>query len=615
MLTKIVKRDATERADRDRLMGAHHYLGFRSLFGGGDPAPLIEGPGRLRNHIRRSLHGSTDMNTLVNKTLVAVAAALFLSACGGGGGGGNPVASNDPAPPAPAPAPAPTPAPDPTPGPEDAELRAGEELATAMANGNLPLPSEHGIPSGRIEIAARAYQDRNGFRFSCTGAEACVVAIDAAGGQARVVAGNVRLARLAPAPTPTPVATPTPAPTPTPEPEPTPALIQLPVDHEMVDGSEGSIDPGRTRNRDHVRFTCAAGGDVCRYTYVGGGRIRATGGTLSVAAVPWPDYVIMDVARLQSLLGGSALDWGSDQTLSEVRTRLLPRRDENGNLQHRFGPSGSSERLEADAFTGYSDGATILDYDTDGNLRVPGFGGYYGDHQQGRLWLDSDNRWSKADAVITGEHGIAYVQAVSKGETYPDPRTGDDYPQSTYVLGGLLDYADFWISEAIDPVIESDGPQHGAFYRIYDRYGDDNSGEPLRDPIRATWRGSLIGIGHNKAYPDLYRQLIAGDVEITTDFAMRQPYDIVTADVTFSDIKKVDTGEAVTLSTQNWQLESHRGRTYLWPDAFADGSGVGIEWGPGEDDVIALEFGGLNYSTAAGVFITREALGAFGAEQ
>ena len=217
------------------------------------------------------------------KTLAAalspVAFALLLTACGGGGSSsGARMASNDPAPaptPAPAPDPAPTPpvampepttpTPDPAPAPDPA-LLAGEELAKAMANGSLPLPSEHGIASGRIEIAAGAYEDRNGLRFSCTGAEPCIVSVD--GGQARVVAGEVRLARLM-----------TSGPTPGPNPP-----VAMP-------GQTPSPAPGQL-----------------------------------------PAYLVMDVARLTSVLGGSALEWGNDQAMSELRTRLEHREPGRPNL-------------------------------------------------------------------------------------------------------------------------------------------------------------------------------------------------------------------------------------------------------------------------------------------
>ena len=583
--------------------------------------------------------------------LSPVAFALLLTACGGGGSSsGARMASNDPAPaPTPAPAPGPAPAPDPAPAPgpapappvampepepatptppPDPALQAGEELAKAMANGSLPLPSEHGIASGRIEIAAGAWEDRNGLRFSCTGTEPCIVSVD--GGQARVVAGEVRLARLMTS-GPTPANPPVAMPEPDPEPTPATVQIQLPADHEMEDGSEGTIGAGETRNRHHVRFTCAAGGEDCRYTYLGDGRIRATGGTLTVAAVPWPAYQIMDKARLLAILGGSALDWGSDQALSEIRTRLRTREDENGSILHRFGPSGSSgNRVEVEAFTPDSRGvvfgeATQLGYDEEGNLETVGLvNTFYGDSHEGHLWLsDYFDYRHRAVAVVIDAHGIEYVQAVSKGPSYPDPFwTDDDHPRGTWVLGGLLDYADFWVVENTGgaTLIDYEGPKHGAFYRIYD---SNERGEEIfsydPDPIEATWRGSLIGIGHNKAYPGLYRELIVGDVEITTDFTPEGgsgdsyvPFDFVAVDVEFSGIKKVSTGEAVTLSTPEFRVERNITSTYNWP-TFENLRGT--TWSPGQDGVISMAFGGPNYSTAAGTFITREALGAFGAKK
>ena len=142
---------------------------------------------------------------------------MFLGACGGGGGG-NSAASNEPAPAPTRPPLRPRP-PTRLPDRKMPNLTASEELAKAEANGNLHPPSEH-------EIAACAYADRNRLRFFCPGSDACIVAIDAAGGQARVEAGKVRFARVVVAPLSNPTE-PKPEPTPPvampePESEPTP---------------------------------------------------------------------------------------------------------------------------------------------------------------------------------------------------------------------------------------------------------------------------------------------------------------------------------------------------------------------------------------------------------
>ena len=613
------------------------------------------------------------------KTLAAalspVAFALLLTACGGGGGGsGAPMASNDPAPapdpaptppvampepeptpptptPAPAPDPAPTPpvampepeptpptptpapAPDPAPTPPvampepepttptplpDPALLAGEEVAKAMAAGSLPLPSEHGVASGRIEIAAGRYEDRNGLRFSCTGSEPCVVAVE--GGQARVVAGEVRLARLMDS-GPTPANPPVAMPEPDPEPTPAAAQIQLPADHEMKEDSSGTIAAGDTSNRRNVRFTCAAGGERCRYSYIGDDQIRATGGTLTVEPVPWPVYLIMDAARLTSLLGGSVLDWGDGEALREVRTRLIA----DDNYDSRFGPTRADpdSRHTADAFSGKELGTTRLHYDEDGNLVAPASGGvFHGEWHDGHLWLSSPYR-HRAEELITDEDGITYVQVVMKDDLYPDAGSGEDYPEFTLVFGGLLEYADFWVTEATEPWSGGttfDGPKHGAFYRTYhpDYSGDNN-------PIEATWNGKLIGIGHNKAFPDLYRQAITGLVNIETDLGYQgDDLDSVTFEVELTGVKKVSTGETVSLSTTEWQSTSNTSR-YLFGTGFSidpDGTLRIIEGDIGggsrawtEGDSLGMAFGGPGFSTAAGVFQTREAIGSFGAKK
>ena len=563
------------------------------------------------------------------KTLAAalspVAFALLLTACGGGGSSSDtPMASNDPAP-APDPAPTPPvamPEPEPTtPTPlPDPALLAGEELAKAMAAGSLPLPSEHGVASGRIEIAAGRYEDRNGLRFSCTGSEPCVVAVE--GGQARVVAGEVRLARLMDS-GPTPANPPVAMPEPDPEPTPAAAQIQLPADHEMKEDSSGTIAAGDTSNRRNVRFTCAAGGERCRYSYIGDDQIRATGGTLTVEPVPWPVYLIMDAARLTSLLGGSVLDWGDGEALREVRTRLIA----DDNIDSRFGPTRADpdSRHTSNSFTGYDSGETQLYYDEDGNLVAPASASghaFHGSWYHVHLWLQSTGR-HRAEELITDEDGITYVQVVMKDDLYPDAGSGEDYPEFTLVFGGLLEYADFWVTEATQPWsggITFDGPKHGAFYRTYrpDYSGDNN-------PIEATWNGKLIGIGHNKAFPDLYRQAITGLVNIETDLGYQgDDLDSVTFEVEFTGVKKVSTGETVSLSTTEWQSTSNTSR-YLFGTGFSidpDGTLRIIEGDIGggsrawtEGDSLGMAFGGPGFSTAAGVFQTREAIGSFGAKK
>ena len=214
------------------------------------------------------------------------------------------------------------------------------------------------------------------------------------------------------------------------------------------------------------------------------------------------------------------------------------------------------------------------------------------------------------------------------------------------MLGGLLDYADFWIVEGwgssneLNPE-EFTGPMHAAHYRIlnpidnYEWLPRGCSGVgcwrlPDRKAVQATWRGSLIGIGHNKAYENLYRQVLAGDVEIATTveteidrfLGREDEYDKVALDIEISNIKKVNTGEAVTLSTQEWQFVADLSSVPIhgeWPIYTSSRSvseegtfgGIGGSHIPG----VQIGFGGPDYDTVVGTFVTDEALGAFGAKK
>ena len=466
--------------------------------------------------------------------LSPVAFALLLTACGGGSG--NPEASGGPSPtptPAPTPpvaAPEPEPTPQPTP---DPELLAGEELAKAMANGSLPLPSEHGIASGRIEIAAGAYEDRNGLRFSCTGTVACIVSVD--GEQAQVVAGDVRLARLTPALTP-PVAMPEPEPS---SPTPDPAL--------------------------------------------------------------WPAWMVMDVARAHSLVGGSALDWGRERAEEEIRRRVS-----GNNRQFGSGVQGSSETS-----------TTWVKYSADGNAgqgddyrEAPGF------HARQIFNFPAEERIFLEYQPVMEKNGIPIVQARHYGCCHSEQPL--PYQQSVFV--GLLDYSDFWVQERVGEFSVGEDrsnrfPVHSAEYR----YRIPSSGivSHTGPGIEATWRGTLIGIGHNPAFPDIYRQRIVGDVEMTSAISSEGPSlfggDVVDLSVVFSDIKNVNTGAGVSLSKESWNMTSSGSSwaynsltadTVLWP--YPDSS---------PSNSMVVHFPGPNVAEAGGVFVTHEALGAFGAKK
>ena len=375
----------------------------------------------------------------------------------------------------------------------------------------------------------------------------------------------------------------------------------------------------------------------------------------------WPSYLIMDAARLASVLGGSALDWGNDQALSELRTRLTKREiplalvgghSREGlpvtNRAARFGPAGSDERLEAGRRGEEREALVYLRYARNTGELVPDSagstamvsGGTFNTGASGysdwyRIELDPSALVWDEEALISDEHGITYVQgrrAWDMSQVAHDP-LGEFNGNNASLLGGLLDYADFWIVEEFDDLDhdqEFHGPFHSAFYRVLNPienfvFNEHNAEwyAPNR-PIEATWRGSLIGIGHNKAYENLYRQPLAGDVQITTTIAQRRgdfatPDEFhVEYDVEFSGIKKVNTGEAVTLSTQNWRRERLTSNfTHEWHElGVLPPAGSQSSWNAGTSAPgVRMHFGGPAYTTVAGSFITSEAIGAFGAKK
>lgn len=169
---------------------------------------------------------------------------------------------------------------------------------------------------------------------------------------------------------------------------------------------------------------------------------------------------------------------------------------------------------------------------------------------------------------------------------------------------------------------------HGSFYRLY----DPNIGEynrRLQNPVRGTWRGALIGVGHNPAYPNIYRATIGGKVTITSDFTMRSDVEdevrSLDVDVAFSDLKNVNTGADIAFAKQNWEIRlTGLEADFAWPSL---GRELSLEWPPYRrdrddekygiigDNLIALEFTAPNYSEAVGIFVAPEALGAFGAKK
>ena len=542
--------------------------------------------------------------------LLAIAALLSLAACGGGGGGGEPVAAVEPTPPVPeTPAPDPepeaqptpptpgtpmaqtpdpeleTPAPDPDAAARRVALQAGQELAKAAADGTLPLPNEHGLRSEAIEIASGAYTDRGAFRFSCTGSEACAVAVDAESGQARATAGNVRLARL-PAPEMPVVETPTPE-TPTPAPE-TP-VAEMPTPEMPAPG------------------------------------------------IDWPAWMVMDVARAASLLGGSVLDWGEDKVRAEFYRRFTGHQEGN---YYRFG-----EGIGTDT-AGRGDN-TLVVYDRDGDLDyseeeysvlddhavLPNFhlSSTYGMGGRCRFENSIDTCGSDGQDPDTKDK-IQYQSAAHSWGNIPivqartvNPRQRENHDQFLAVVGGLLEYSHFWVTEQ-KTIHSGYHIGHGAFYELY-----DPTPYPRQDePVKATWLGSLVGVGHNPAYRDIYRSPIGGKVTVTSDFTTRvnsvgnTEVSTLNVDIVFSDLKNLDNGNNISLSKESWEFRLEGIRADIaWPTL---GTGR-LVWPPRDrsrndensgivgDNLIKVDFAGPAYSEAVGVFVTPEAVGAFGAKK
>lgn len=150
------------------------------------------------------------------------------------------------------------------------------------------------------------------------------------------------------------------------------------------------------------------------------------------------------------------------------------------------------------------------------------------------------------------------------------------------------------------------------------------------EPIKVTWLGSLVGVGHNPAYRDIYRAPIGGKVTIISDFTtnLNSVGDTVVStlnvDVAFSDLKNLDNGNDISFAKESWEFRFEgTSAEYAWPTL---GAGR-LVWPPRDrsrndenggivgDNLIKVDFAGPEYSEAVGIFVVPEAVGAFGAKK
>lgn len=420
----------------------------------------------------------------------------------------------------------------------------------------------------------------------------------------------------------------------------------------MVPNGSFTVAAGSSVERGSVRFSCASGGGSCRVV-VAEGQASSTGGTLTVArlaaatptpppatpdpsqpipsppAAQLPAWLVMDIARAQSLFGGSALDWGAEKLAAEFRRRLAEHRPEGASSPiYQFG-----EGVEIASGYLYQEEETRVHYDNNGNFRRGITGTHYptfhikdkfGDWPYGAATCMLVNR---TDNCVGAENASMQYQSLACGYgniPIVQARTvEDDGDFPITIMGGLLDYSDFWVAEEMDTFTLGGGAgnfYHGAFYRLYDPTHEN--GFRAYNPISGTWEGSLVGIGHNPAYPDIYRAPIGGRVIIVTDW--RRSQGELDVDIMFSNLKNLNNGNDISFAKQDWEFRYDFFASLEWPDfgraeASSDWPRSGTEnnesGGVVGQNLIALDFGGPNYSEAVGWFIAPEALGAFGAKK
>ena len=358
-----------------------------------------------------------------------------------------------------------------------------------------------------------------------------------------------------------------------------PAQVSLPEGHTVPNGSF-TVAAGTSVERGGVRFSCASGGAACRVV-VAEGRAHSSGGALTVArlaaamptppptgsepsqpipsppAAQLPAWLVMDIARAQSLFGGSALDWGTEKLAAEFRRRLA---------EHRPGDSSSpiyrfSEGVEITrgslTFSPYQEEQTEVHYDTDGNFARSLLGTHYPLRSIKNIFGDWPHGAAtcmlagQTDNCVGQENASVQYQSIARGyENIPIVQARiveDDGHSPVAIIGGLLDYSDFWVAEEMGTRGEYIGDiYHGAFYRLYDP-NHEASGFRPDNPVSGTWQGSLVGIGHNPAYPDIYRAPIGGKVTIETDVRTSE----LDVDITFSNLKNLNNGNDVSFAKQD----------------------------------------------------------------
>ncbi len=428
--------------------------------------------------------------------------------------------------------------------PEPVALPGGVTLATAET----------------FTLEPGASVDRDGARFTCAaGGPACTVVVaerDGGGFAATSTGGEVMVAavRVPDNPDPEPVA--------------------LPEGVTLATAGIFAIEPGASVDRDGARFTCAAGGPACIVVVA-----ERDGGGGFVATVAEGEVV---VARAPASPGGGGQDGGQN---GEMEERDWPFPDwpttylNSGGGALSWSPSDIYSRIR-----------TIEDRGS------TGYGAAAGSPLA--AWCmstSSDESYCNVEyqPVMTSLHGgIPIVQARALG-----PGTGvDRRPSEEIGIVGILDHGYFAVALRRAFIGRSYEREYiGAETYIYS--------PPQSRSVISTghWRGALVGTGSTATSP-LYRQFFIGNVDVTVGLGTVRTGDEVfrNVDVEFSNVRNINTGEAVTLSRTQWRKTNLSGK----------GSGY-----TSVDDGLRVDFRGPNDEEVFGAFRLEEAVGAFGAKK
>ena len=297
-------------------------------------------------------------------------------------------------------------------------------------------------------------------------------------------------------------------------------------------------------------------------------------GVASSVSFDWSEWLIPDTAAARSALGVSKSDYdtspGAEITARSGLIGLI--RGNSDDSAFRVAGHEAVEILEngeqrdhvyGNVPFGFNDSVSHIDNEDEFNCEVS-------DGQVNKCEVYNFD-WSEnsPDRIFgfqyqdVGKHrtGIRFVQA-REVEIIPAGEISGEERKKASVIGGLLDYSDFWLKrvEYLDdtPNLEWVAGARAYFPGPIGLYEKESL--TVYNQVKGTYRGAMIGVKFVDSRPPIH---ITGDavVELSTDV-----YDYRLAGpevaVTFSNVKDISTGAPVDILF----LEAReQDRNYYWP--------------------------------------------------